>query len=652
MSSSDGQRVPRGRRMRVALRPVLPFAAAGLLYGTLTALAFPPFGLWGFAVVAPWPLVWAAVRVGRREHRSRSDFDGTGGQEHRSRGDFDGTGGREHRSRGDFGGTEGQEHRSRGDFDGTAGLRPVWAGVAAAAGSAPMWAIEHAWVIDVSAVGYPFLIVLMAIYPALFVWSCARVVRALPRWPLSVIVAVCWVGVEYLRGAVVWTGYPWYLAGQPLIDAPGVWRAASWGGAYGVSLLVALIAGAAADGAIAWRLRVAAAGPSAGRSRLMWCGGATAMVAVVLMAALVRGGGNEPGQRVVRVGIVQPNISMDRRILWDGRTRLESWVELMELTLRTAEGGAELIVWPETVFPGGPLNRESVEAQRAAGMVWVVDVPNGESQHVPAWSFAEALEQLQADVSVPMLVGAVATQNLTFIEEGGGFVEQYDTRFNSVFLVDGGAVDPRRYDKLHLTPWGEVIPYISMWPWLERQFLVIGARGMSFDLSAGRDRRVFEVRLSALDGGEGGGSVRVVTPICFEATMSRVCRRLVFDGRMRRADVMVNVTNDGWFGFADWGRQQHLLAARWRCAELATPMVRAANTGVSAVIDDRGRVRSEGGGTASLDPRRAGYMSADIRPGSRTTLYVHIGDVVGQGSLALWLTGVALALVSASRRAR
>lgn len=590
-----------------------PFAAAGLMYGVLTALAFAPFGLWGFAVVAPWPLVWAAWRGAR--------------------------------------GGESREQRGRSNLGGT--KRLWWAAVGV--GTAPFWAIEHLWVVDVSAVGYPFLVVLMSVYPAMFVWSAAWAMRRLPRWPLTVIVPIAWVGVEYLRGSVVWTGYPWYLAGQPLIDAPGVWCVASWGGAYAASLMVAMIAGAAADGAVWWRNRLQSGkgGVCHGvRRRGAWALGGCSVVIVVWLLAVVGSVVSERQRtqdRAFRVGIAQPNIPMDDRILWDGRARVQAWLDLQELTLAAARARPDLIVWPETVFPGGPLNKEAAEAQREAGMVWLVQVQGGESETVPAWAFAEALEELQADLGVPMLVGAVAVEGLRFVEFGDGFRDEYDRRFNSVFLVDGGRVDAKRYDKLHLTPFGEVMPYISSWPWLERQMLAVGARGMSFDLAPGREARVFSVRRS---GGQSDDAVRVVTPICFEATMSRVCRRLVFERGERRAEVMVNVTNDGWFGFADWGREHHLLGARWRCAELATPMIRAANTGISAVIDARGQVRDATGERHMLTARAAGVLVAEVAPGELVTVYARLGDVVGQGSLALWMVGVGVLVASEVRRGR
>jgi apolipoprotein N-acyltransferase len=220
-------------------------------------------------------------------------------------------------------------------------------------------------------------------------------------------------------------------------------------------------------------------------------------------------------------------------------------------------------------------------------------------ERVATTYFYDALMALSREVGVPMLVGAVGVEGLRFEETGEGVRSRVDGRYNSVFLVEDGRVARARYDKMELTPFGEVMPGISAWPWLERQVMAIGAGGMSFDLRAGRRGRVFEI-----DGAD--GRFGVATPICFEATIGGQCRRLMRGEGDARAGVMVNVTNDGWFGGFDAGRRHHLLSARWRCLELRTPLVRAANTGISASIGASGRVH------AALAPRTSGVLVADV----------------------------------------
>ncbi|MBM4113737.1 MAG: hypothetical protein FJ253_10290, partial [Phycisphaerae bacterium] len=113
----------------------------------------------------------------------------------------------------------------------------------------------------------------------------------------------------------------------------------------------------------------------------------------------------------------------------------------------------------------------------------------------------------------------------------------------------------------------------------------------------------------------------IVTPICFEDTLPALCRRLVMERGEKAASLIVNLSNDGWFEGDDAGRRAHLLAARWRCVELRVGMVRAANTGISAVVDPAGRIVQE------LPPRTEAFTTARSIVCPVRTLFARIGDV-------------------------
>jgi apolipoprotein N-acyltransferase len=184
------------------------------------------------------------------------------------------------------------------------------------------------------------------------------------------------------------------------------------------------------------------------------------------------------------------------------------------------------------------------------------------------------------------------------------------------------------------------MPYIRWWPWLQRQMLRVGANGMKFDLDFGKHLTVFDVPAASL-----GRDVRVVAPICFEITIANHTRALVFERGQRRADVIVSITNDGWFGRWDIAREQHLQAAQWRAIELATPVVRAANTGVSALVDARGRVLARG---VENDPHGSqvdGILIGEVSLGTRTTLYARVGDVLPWAMLGLTVVALVGSLV-------
>jgi apolipoprotein N-acyltransferase len=188
------------------------------------------------------------------------------------------------------------------------------------------------------------------------------------------------------------------------------------------------------------------------------------------------------------------------------------------------------------------------------------------------------------------------------------------------------------------------MPIISRSDWLEEKLLAFGAPGMSFDLVEGEGPVRFE--LTRPD----GRTVRLATPICFEDTVGWVCRALVYEGGQRKVDLLVNLSNDGWFGWSDAGRRQHLLHARMRTIELGVPMVRSANTGLSVLIDRTGRVtawlpeeapapgRGSVAGTLAVTPQLV--LAEDGVPG---TMYGRIGDLVAWIALAAAAVVVALA---------
>ena len=294
--------------------------------------------------------------------------------------------------------------------------------------------------------------------------------------------------------------------------------------------------------------------------------------------------------------------------------KLEDFDRALRLTLEAAgaDPPPDLIVWPETMVPVvWGLNDASYEVEKREGITIPIETPEG-PRRLPTTTFRDDLTRLQADLGIPLLVGATAVTGLTFdIDDAGSITIDYDARYNSAFLIEDGTVNDQRYDKLTLTPFGEVMPYISNWKWLEQRLLALGARGMSFDLEPGEEDVVFEVE------NQSGETFRIATPICFEITYADTCRRLAFDGSQRKADILLNLTNDGWFADWDQGREMHLDSGRWRAAELATPVVRAANTGISCHIDRVGREISRLPANEGGCPRRRGRQRngrAILRP--------------------------------------
>lgn len=545
----------------VPFRRALSYFIAGLIHAAAMALAFPPVDLWGFAFVAPVPLIWAGWRRGRDlAERGRSSGLGRG----------------------------------------------PWM---VSLGVLPLHVYEHHWLIDVTALGYPFMAIVMSLFYGLFVWVVSLIVARRPMVSIAWVGAAAWAGIEVFRGEVTFSGYPWLLVAHPLAGVSMAACTAALLGTYFTSFLVAMVGGVAVEVGLCRRVGVATMG-----------------AAVFVVLAIAAGSVMRPVHRgpTVRVGVVQSNIPQSNKLDWKFEDRLRDFGMFAVLT-RQAAAQADVVVWPETMFPGMSLSASAVAEERRAGLEFRVSPEVDARGTIASTEFHDLLMRLSADIGTPMLVGALSMEGFRIGSDARGDPTfDFDKRLNSVFAVEKGRVDPTPYSKMELTPFGEAMPGIQRWPWLQRQLLSLGAGGMSFDLTPGSGPRGFDF-----------GEATYVTPICFEATKPGLCRRLVLAAK-GRPTVMVNLTNDGWFGAFRGGRMQHLQIARWRCIELGVPMVRAANTGVSAALDGDGRVVAAG-----IDGRpgawnEAGVLTATVRPSPAQTMYARVGDVFGWG--ALWVT--------------
>jgi apolipoprotein N-acyltransferase len=332
-----------------------------------------------------------------------------------------------------------------------------------------------------------------------------------------------------------------------------------------------------------------------------------------------------PGPAVV---LVQTDLPMSNKLAWSREDQLRDIPEFIQWTYagrraaREAGFEPDLFVWPETTLPGFGLEPETVRTLVDGGF-W------------PGSIFSDAIADLSRELDRPMLVGSNAYLGLAARE--GRWT--WDRQYNSVYLVDGEAPFPR-YDKLLLTPFGEEMPLISRWDWLEAKLLAIGAPGMAFDLDAGERPVRFEIPF--LDDSGERKAARVATPICFEDSVPSVCRTLAFEGGVRRADLLVNLSNDGWLLDSQMAREHHVLHARGTALSLRTPMLRAANTGLSVAISADGRVTHRIGDGPFGEGERAGVLAVRAPLGSGVPLFARIGDTWPILSLCLLTIAVLL----------
>lgn len=305
--------------------------------------------------------------------------------------------------------------------------------------------------------------------------------------------------------------------------------------------------------------------------------------AAALLAAAVGYGQllwRDPAQGpALRVGLLQGNI--DQAVKWERGYQTATLAIYEELARQAAAGGAELIVWPETAIPFF-LRHDGDLGPRVTTFV--------------------------AATGVPMLVGSPDLGP--------------DRRFyNTAFLVGADGSLGGRYDKRHLVPFGEYVPLQPLLFFLERLVVGIG------DFGRGAEASLL-----------GTGPARFGVMICYEVIFPAEVREFAARG----AAFLVNITNDAWFGETG-APAQHLAMAAMRAVETGSYLVRAANTGITAVIAPSGEIRA----ATRIFTRTA--LVAPIRLRQETTPYVRHGDLLAWGAV-LATIGYLLALAWTTRR--
>ncbi|MEE2679277.1 MAG: apolipoprotein N-acyltransferase [Myxococcota bacterium] len=352
-------------------------------------------------------------------------------------------------------------------------------------------------------------------------------------WGSPLLLAATWAALDYLRSFAL-SGFPWATLGYAQHLNPALLGLAPWTGVYGLSFATALAGFVAA--------RAAADRREAGRfSRQALVGVAVLVAALVFGAAAYRWTPPDPAESV-RVAVVQGNV--DQGVKWN-RDWYERTLRIYEgLTRSAAAGGAEIVVWPETAVPGV-----------------IGDDPRQMAR----------IGRLARETGTLLVVGAVG------LESGGdGGRRVYD----SAFPVGPDGVVLDRYDKSHLVPFGEYVPFGEL---LDSVFRAV-ARGIAeTGVTPGAGPRPLDLPVPGSDSERLTAGVL----ICYELLFPDLVRRFVRDG----AEMFFAITNDAWYGRTG-APYQFLAITALRSAETRVWTARAANTGVSAIIDARGRVRA------------------------------------------------------------
>jgi apolipoprotein N-acyltransferase len=421
----------------------------------------------------------------------------------------------------------------------------------------------------------------LSLYPAAASWIAWRVAGGRGPFALAAALAGAWTLGEIARGWVL-TGFPWLALGYAQIDGP-LGRIAPIAGVYAIGFcavaVAALLAGALPAGARALDGDAASSRPPALRR-----GAALpVLVALALLAAALaipQGGWTRPDGPPLAVRLVQGNVEQSMKFRPD-----RAVAAMQDYAARFEAGAAALTILPETAWTV-PWDRTPEPIAR--GILAHVARGHALAVGMPALVMADTRGDPQLANSVLLLTPAHAT-------------------------------DPRapapRYDKHHLVPFGEFVPWGFGW-FVRMMQIPLGdfARGAPV-------QPPFEV-----------GGQRIAFNVCYEDLFGEEIR-LSLPGD-RGATVLANVSNIAWFGRSH-ALPQHLQIARMRSLETGRPMLRATNTGVTAAIDARGRV------IAQLATHTAGELDVTVQGTTGLTPFARAGNLPALAAALLALAAAA-----------
>jgi apolipoprotein N-acyltransferase len=435
--------------------------------------------------------------------------------------------------------------------------------------------IGKAFLVDADTFAWlmPFAVLGLPAYLALFTAIGFALARLLWTRDASRVLALA-IGLtagEWLRSKAL-TGFPWNTFGYALTEPLALAQTASLIGLWGLTFLtVATFASPA----------VLIDGPSKGRRR--WI--APVAACCVLIAMGVFGAvrlSYHPTRLLpkVKIRIMQPNLQQDVKFNYSAKSAvMQKYLTLSDRSTGPQSTGvrdATILIWPESAFPFF-LTRE-----------------------------ADAMAQIAALLpkDTVLITGSVRAPDLP---PGVRVTRAY----NSIYVIDHDGNVLSVYDKLHLVPFGEFLPFQD---WLE----MLGLQQLTKvqgGFIPGTVRRALEIP----------NAPSALPLICYEAIFPET----VATGRDRPGWI-VNLTNDGWFGIST-GPYQHLQQARLRAIEQGLPVVRAANTGISAVIDPMGR------DVARLGLGIEGVLDSALPSAAPPTIYARAGDIPAAAIVAIAL---------------
>jgi len=389
---------------------------------------------------------------------------------------------------------------------------------------------------------------------------------------LAFLLAAAWVAHEYLRGSIVLSGWSWNSMGSALHAKLVVIQIAEYTGVAGLSFMVVFTNVILLATVRRFILETQVKPMRPHFDLTLTMAGIVGVMGFGLHALNVR-----RETKPLHVALVQSNIPREEKFTVEFANKTFDLFTRLSRPAVEGNAPADLLVWPESSMPGPVLNDELSHK-------FVMD--------------------FSASAKTDLLLGTID------LDETGVY--------NAALLVSDAGARIQLYRKVHLVPFGEYVPGRNTIPLLAR---IVGDQ-VPADFAFGKEHTVFNLA---------NDKARVAPLICFEDTVGDLTRQFVLAG----ANLLVNVTNDGWF-LRSAGSRQHVASAVFRCIETRLPMVRAANTGVTCFINEFGSITQmlvDENGSTFTEGTLTGQVAIVANP--EPTFYVRHGELVAYACVAI-----------------
>ena len=508
-------------------------------------------------------------------------------------------------------------------------------------------------------VGIPLLALMLSLQLLPFAFAAAHVMRRIPAAPAALVVGALWTGVEFARtfGDIA---FPWNFIGHSQAPMPDVIQSADVWGVFGISFLV--VAWNAALAGLFWRhdggvrprggRAVTAAGVLTLAALMGW---ALGVYPEARLGAIRAGMSEDEGPQIA---LIQPNVSqVEKWTVYDDTTsherRMQIEIGIVERHFALMRDASQttptptLYLLPEAAFVSPffvyDTRLHEIIGQAAANLQ--ADVLFGADRRETAEDYLRRVRSAPGSQgrawSLPALVSVAGADGATQTVEPGPMAS-----FASAWLASAeDGLTSSVYDKIRLVPFGETAPILGAIPGLQERIMMVGS------FQNGLDQTSFETT-----------GARFGVMICFESTFADLARGIAAQG----GDFIAVITNDAWYspdysiekggvagllfrlpglaGLSRSGPGQHFVHSVFRAVETRLPVLRAANTGISAVIGPDGMVRRK------LEFAEQGFL-VDALPRTESggrTVYVRHGDWFA--ALCLGVLGIVLVWQLLSRR--